>query len=216
MRRTKEEAEVTRKKILQVAYEVFLQEGYSKARLEEVAKKAGVTRGAIYWHFGDKYRLFISLLELGFKKHLDRILKIINSKTSPLTKIRELVKAPLISLLDDEAYRGAIMLYLLKMEFTQERQRQWERLQKQQEQGQKRLISLPEATQWLRNIIKNLICEGIESGEIRSDINPDLASLAMMSYIDGLQTRFLAEPDAFKEDRIADNLVDFILSRVVN
>ncbi|MBW1710721.1 MAG: TetR family transcriptional regulator [Deltaproteobacteria bacterium] len=216
MRRTKEEAEITRKKIIKVAFEVFLQEGYSKARLEEVAKKAGVTRGAIYWHFGDKYRLFISLLELGFSGHLDRVSKIIHSEVSPLTKIRELVKAPLTSLLEDEAYRGAMVLYSLKWEFTHEKHKKWETLQKQQKRKSKRLVSVAEYNQWLRTVIKGLIVECIETGEIRSDVNPELTSFALASYIDGVQSRYLIEPEVFKEERIADRLVDFVMGSVID
>lgn len=63
MRRTKEEAEQTRKNILAAARRVFHEFGVSQSSLERVAKAAGVTRGAIYWHFKNKTELFFALRE---------------------------------------------------------------------------------------------------------------------------------------------------------
>ena len=53
MRRTKAEAEETRNSILRAAERVFFEKGVSNASLDDVAKAAGVTRGAIYWHFSN-------------------------------------------------------------------------------------------------------------------------------------------------------------------
>ena len=66
-RRTFEEAQRTRKSILDKAIEVFSVVGYEKLSLEALASAVNVTRGAIYHHFGNKERLFresaIALLE---------------------------------------------------------------------------------------------------------------------------------------------------------
>lgn len=43
---------------------VFLTAGVSSTSLGEIAKAAGVTRGAIYWHFKDKSDLFSEIWEL--------------------------------------------------------------------------------------------------------------------------------------------------------
>ena len=57
-RRTKEDAEATRNKLLDAAAEVFFAKGVAGASLSEVAQAAGLTRGAIYWHLKDKVDLF--------------------------------------------------------------------------------------------------------------------------------------------------------------
>ena len=61
MRRTKAEAAETRQSILAAAERVFYEKGVSNATMEEVASAAGVTRGAIYWHFANKTDLFLEL-----------------------------------------------------------------------------------------------------------------------------------------------------------
>lgn len=62
-RRTKAEAEQTREKILDAAEQLFFIRGVMQTSLEEIAEEAGVTRGAIYWHFSDKVALFKALHE---------------------------------------------------------------------------------------------------------------------------------------------------------
>ena len=64
-RRTKEEAQETRQAILDAAVRVFAQQGVANASLTDIAQEAGVTRGAIYWHFANKADLINTLWELG-------------------------------------------------------------------------------------------------------------------------------------------------------
>ena len=61
MRRTKEEAEQTRNAILEAAVDVFTEKGVARATLEQIAKAANVTRGAVYWHFKNKTDIFMAL-----------------------------------------------------------------------------------------------------------------------------------------------------------
>ncbi|MCR5084834.1 MAG: TetR family transcriptional regulator [Succinivibrionaceae bacterium] len=60
-RRSKEEAERTRERILEAAQRLFAEKGIEKTSLSGIADAAGVTRGAIYWHFKDKAELTSAL-----------------------------------------------------------------------------------------------------------------------------------------------------------
>jgi AcrR family transcriptional regulator len=62
VRRTKSESEETRQRILDAAETVFLDVGVSRASLDRIASEAGVTRGAIYWHFANKQELFAAMI----------------------------------------------------------------------------------------------------------------------------------------------------------
>jgi len=61
MRRTKAEAKETRQQILLAAERVFYEKGVAHASMEDVARAAGVTRGAIYWHFANRADLVLEL-----------------------------------------------------------------------------------------------------------------------------------------------------------
>lgn len=63
MRRTKAEAEQTRHDLLDAAELLFDQQGVSRTSLADIAKAAGVTRGAVYWHFTDKEDVLRAMCE---------------------------------------------------------------------------------------------------------------------------------------------------------
>ncbi|WP_423457618.1 TetR family transcriptional regulator [Ottowia sp. VDI28] len=62
-RRTKEDAQATRTALLDAAERVFQLRGVSRTSLSDIAQAAGVTRGALYWHFKDKAALFNAMME---------------------------------------------------------------------------------------------------------------------------------------------------------
>jgi len=62
-RRTKEDALATRNSLLDAAERVFQAKGVSSTSLNDIATEAGVSRGAIYWHFKDKADLFNAMIE---------------------------------------------------------------------------------------------------------------------------------------------------------
>lgn len=67
MRKTKIESMKTRQHLLLAALEVFYRQGVTRSTLQEIAQEAGVTRGALYWHFKNKEELFEELFEYTFQ-----------------------------------------------------------------------------------------------------------------------------------------------------
>jgi TetR/AcrR family acrAB operon transcriptional repressor len=63
VRRTKEEAEATRVQLLDAAERCFREKGVASTTLDDIAKSAGHTRGAVYWHFENKADIFEAVCE---------------------------------------------------------------------------------------------------------------------------------------------------------
>ncbi|WP_151702202.1 TetR family transcriptional regulator [Nitrincola alkalilacustris] len=61
VRKTKAEAEQTRELLLEVAMRTFSEKGLANTSLKEVAAEAGVTHGALYWHFKNRDELLRQL-----------------------------------------------------------------------------------------------------------------------------------------------------------
>ncbi|WP_290784263.1 TetR family transcriptional regulator [Halomonas sp.] len=75
-RKTKAEAAATREALLDAAEEVFLDKGVARTSLEQIARHAGMTRGAVYWHFKNKADLFQAMLQrvrMPFKELVEEI-----------------------------------------------------------------------------------------------------------------------------------------------
>jgi AcrR family transcriptional regulator len=62
----------TRRRLLEAAVPVFARDGYEGATLDAIAAAAGLTKGAVYWHFEAKHELFGALLEQYASRQKDR------------------------------------------------------------------------------------------------------------------------------------------------
>lgn len=121
-RKTKAEAEQTRRDILEAALDLFHAKGYTRTTLEEIARSAGVTRGAIYWHFKDKVDLFNGLndeIECSTETRLEDLLLV---SVNELSDIRDNILRLYRNLENDEHFKKFFELIFLRAEFTEELQ----------------------------------------------------------------------------------------------
>lgn len=121
MRRTKEDSEKTRTAILLAAEELFLEKGVSHTSLEQIARAAGVTRGAVYWHFQNKAHLFNEMLNqvrLPPEQLTERLSGCDGS--DPLRSLYDLCLEAVQSLLTQEKKRRILTILMQRCEFTEE------------------------------------------------------------------------------------------------
>ena len=120
-RKTKQEAQETRQHILDVALRIFSQQGVSSTSLGEIAKAAGVTRGAIYWHFKDKSDLFSEIWELS-ESNIGELELEYQAKFpgDPLSVLREILIHVLESTVTEERRRLLMEIIFHKCEFVGE------------------------------------------------------------------------------------------------
>jgi len=62
VKKSKDDAEKTRQAVLESALDVFSEKGYAKATFDEIAARAGFTKGAVYWYFRNKADLLSALI----------------------------------------------------------------------------------------------------------------------------------------------------------
>jgi AcrR family transcriptional regulator len=82
--------EETQAKILDAAEGIFSEQGFEKTQLEEVAARAGFTRGAIYAHYASKEDLFLSLVEQRVLAKFGMIRKAVESEPEMAKRPAEL------------------------------------------------------------------------------------------------------------------------------
>ena len=81
----------TREKLLDAAVEIFSEKGYHKTKMEEIADKAGVAKGTIYYNFDSKANLFAQLLIEGINMIRERLEEELSEKTDAKTKVKALI-----------------------------------------------------------------------------------------------------------------------------
>lgn len=121
-RKTKAEAEQTRKDILDAALELFHAKGYSRTTLEDIALSAEVTRGAIYWHFKDKGDLFMAIKEEVERSTETRLEDLLLLSVTNLSDMRDNLSRLFLNLERDARFRRYFELIFFRAEFTEELQ----------------------------------------------------------------------------------------------
>ena len=125
-RKTKKDADI-RQQIINAAREVFLTKGVSKTSLEQIAARAGVTRGAVYWHFKNKTELFHAMREQVFLPLIDsRDETLLNTKDNntssidPLVAIENFLQSTVQKLNDHQETRDVYEIMMIKCEHVDE------------------------------------------------------------------------------------------------
>ena len=122
VRQTKENAEITRQRIIDAAREVFLSRGVSRTSMEQIAAQAGVTRGAIYWHFSNKTELFSALREQVILPLIDRMDEslLVENNDDPLGQIGKFLSGTIDALNECSDTRQIFEIMMVKCEYVEE------------------------------------------------------------------------------------------------
>ncbi len=158
MRKTKEEAGETKKKIVESAVELFEINGYQATRIEDVAEKAGLTRGAVYWHFKTKIDLYEYILTM-FEKRLDKLIEESAKQTaSPVARLRWLIVNMITRQEILVGFRQMKMVAISNLKVMKAS----DILKKRGEKT---------ADKYMK-VLNQIVTEGIAAGEIRDDVDP--------------------------------------------
>jgi AcrR family transcriptional regulator len=109
MRRKADQAQATRQSILKVARSVFTERGYADAATDEIAEKAGVTRGALYHHFRDKKDVFALVYEILQREIYSRILEATSAESDVWKRLTRACHVYLDASLDPAVQRIVLL-----------------------------------------------------------------------------------------------------------
>ena len=174
MRRTKDESEKTRRQILAAAREEFARRGVTRTTLEHIARAAGVTRGAIYWHFANKAELFNAMREQVTLPLVDRtdFALLEPPDGDPLTGIECFMQSLAEAVLEDKQTRKTFEILSLKCEYVDDLRHELGR------QARHCAELLQTLTRHYRN--------AASAGTLRADIDPDVAAMESCAFVIGL------------------------------
>jgi AcrR family transcriptional regulator len=108
---TKEQAEKTKRDLLDAALIVFCKKGFNTARLEDISNEAGVTRGAFYWHFKNKTEVFSELYKQIMNNFFKSMQEMADTSQSPLKNISNVLCNTLFKILDNEISKRTAKLF---------------------------------------------------------------------------------------------------------
>jgi len=197
MRRTKEEAAVTRMTVLKAALSVFSAKGYAATTLDDVAKVAKVTRGAIYWHFKSKADLYNTLAE-ELSARGASIVQEAAAEGGTFIEIMRRIFIRLCAVIEDDKEARAVMeLGLFKTGLAPELQA-----------GRKKQI---EAGNALIAGIADAMKMGVSQGVLRDDMDPADMARAFIAFENGAIQMWLASPKSFSLKESAESFADILI-----
>lgn len=186
--------------LLDAAFRVFGERGYRATRLDEVAEAAGVTKGAIYYHFDGKADLLRRAVQDRHKAIVEEIRSAVAAQHAPASAKIRLALRKMWRHWMDPAWGHALRLMLGEVS-----------------------VELPALFRtWMEEgpirgweILRESVEDGVRSGEFRSDVDAEVAARLIFSGLllqASLQVHLGLDPLAPCDvDRIFDSAVDLFL-----
>lgn len=198
-RRTKQEALQTRHALIDAAEVVFEARGVAGTTLQEVAETAGVTRGAIYWHFHDKSDLFNAMMDratLPFEQQW--LVASPDDALDPLTRLRNVLCDILHQVARDARLQRALAICTQKVEYVSELNGIRERHLRRREQALTR--------------IEGLLRLAVAAGQCSRAVSPKVGARTLHALVDGLIGNWMLDRSAFDLQRTGRVAVEQVLS----
>jgi TetR/AcrR family acrAB operon transcriptional repressor len=195
VRRTKEEAAATRDSILDAAEKLFVKQGVSRTTLQHIASEAGVTRGAIYWHFDDKGALFNAMMERATLP-LESAVQLLDQTDAadPLADLRAFMLGVIRITVEDPQARRVFEIATLKMEFVDEL-------------NVVRVRRRHNVDAWMVRA-EGRIRLAQKRGQVRSKMAARSLALGMWSLLDGLIRTWMFDPSNFDLLEVGTESID--------
>jgi len=90
---TQRNPDLTRQSLLQAAFQEIYRSGFQAASLDNILSKAGVTKGALYHHFGSKEELGYAVVDELIREHiLDRWVRSLEKAENPIDGVLAILR----------------------------------------------------------------------------------------------------------------------------
>lgn len=202
-RNTKQQAQKTRNHILDAAIKRFSEHGVAKTSLADIAADAGVTRGAIYWHFKNKTDLLneiwaqsesgLTALEIEYQSKYPG---------DPLSVMRAMLRYMFEATVTDPRRRALMEIIYHKCEFV----------------GEMTTLQLMQQNLYLEcyEKIEEVLAECIDAKQLPESLDTRRAAVVMRGYVSGIMENWLFMPESFDLATDASQLVETLLDMLTH
>jgi AcrR family transcriptional regulator len=202
VRKTKEEAQNTRKNILIAALDVFYVKGVGHSSLEDIAEAAGVTRGAVYWHFKNKADIFNALHTEIHMYFISRLMGTqAKNNQKPLEQLVALCIDSLEDIQKDLHKKKFFTVFFLKCDYAGDLAA---------------LLPVQNAhNAESLEIIEGFFERAIAQGQLHKNSNARLLAAALFCYMGGIIHEYLRDPDFIDLKTMARPMIELYFKNLV-
>jgi TetR/AcrR family acrAB operon transcriptional repressor len=198
-RKTREGAAATREALLDAAESVFRTKGVAHATLGDVAHAAGLTRGAVYWHFRDKDELLAAMCERAALP-MEAMLACCGAAASqpPLATLRNNAVQVLMRLARDPRTLAVFDVVFNKCDGAHDASSMRDR-RRLNDEG-------------CRQHVVGLLRRAVDAGELPPDTDVAMAAEVMRGFMLGVMHAWARDPSAYDLERAAYPMVDMLIA----
>lgn len=185
----------SREAVLDAAEDLFVKQGYTSTTVDQIAKAAGLTKGAIYFHFEDKASVLLALIERAETRVIMPLLERLSLDMDPADKLIEYVHY--WARVELDLRKSMFLPILMSLEFVGAGDRIELRLQEMYEKIYAALVG----------IVKN----GQRSGSIQSHAPPREQAAILIAMMDGMILEWLRRQDKINGPAVVRGLRGMLL-----
>ncbi|MFD2639955.1 TetR/AcrR family transcriptional regulator [Piscibacillus salipiscarius] len=182
-----------KEKIMETSIRLFGKKGFTETSVQDIVNEIGVTKGTFYYYFTSKEEVLAMI-------HYEFISNILNKQEEVLSNSSLDFKEKLdqiVKVLTYEIKNNGQSARIFFREMRHISQDQLERIS-------------PKRHKFRKNL-EQLVKEGIEKGQFKDHVRPDILSFAILGITNW--SYFWYDPTGpIKEDELAEGYVDFVLN----
>lgn len=204
VRKTREEAEKTKERILDAAEDVFYRRGISGATMADIADCAGVSRGAVYGHYKSKAQIFLAMCDRMHRLFMELSPCVFTDMdgdslkdADPLGLLRSATLFYMRTVLQNNRFRRFAELPYFKCEYVGENAELLEYAYKLQKERMDKLVAL--------------IKKAKAKGQLSQDLDVGRASQFFTCALDGMLRKDLFNPEIHDIRDHIDDMVATVL-----
>ncbi|MEO7003356.1 MAG: TetR/AcrR family transcriptional regulator [Ktedonobacterales bacterium] len=193
--RTGDLADERRSQILEAALTVFADKGLHDARMEDIASKAGVSKGLVYLYYKSKDAVIEALLRSLFTLELHNIQAMLKGTDSIGERLLRITRT-FATEFDRFVVAQPLMLEFYALAARHRSVREF----------------MTGALEEIRGLFAELIRQGVEQGEFRATTNPDEAAMTVIALLEGIALIITMAPHAISWREQADASMQLLVA----
>jgi AcrR family transcriptional regulator len=182
--------EASRKHLLAAAIDCFARFGYQGTSIDRIARHAGVTKGALYYHFRDKEELLFEAVSGRVGEFEQHVLAEVGPASDALASLKRVIDACFFHATVSNHRRFIITLMIEALDTNPQLSAKFQRILRR-----------------MRFFLADVVRRGQDGGGVRRDVDPEQTAALVAATIMGAEIQHYQDPEEVDLRRVLDTLV---------
>lgn len=178
MARKPADQSVNREDIITAAADVLRRNGYDATTMKDIAAEVNLTAASLYHHFKGKDFLLLAVLEIGLGHAISQLEPIVQSDSSSTEKLQRMIHTHIVDVTENTAV-GAAMVFEIRSLMNITRSPRSAGDDSDDDEFVERRDAFFERRDYFETLFRNIIQEGMASGEFRA-VDAPIVAKAML------------------------------------